>query len=274
LRKVDHVAAIYDPNHKRTKSLSAYDARVHGVLAAIATVVAAAFTASLADRWVERRRPHELAWMVSLAMFTVGALGLWLGAAHEWNGFSFRVFYLFGAIANVPWLALGSVLLVTGGRRAHLWLTVLSIVTAFAAGVMVIAPLREPIAPHDLPEGKVVFGVLPRILAAVASGVGATVIVGLALWSAWRLWRTRGSAADAARNRSLGIGNVVIAVGTLLLAASGTLAGRVGKQEAFALTTAIGVAVLFAGFAIATGVVGTAGRRPRDLARDLLASAQ
>jgi hypothetical protein len=274
MRKVHHVAAIYGPNHKRTKSRAAYDACVHGVLAAIATVVAAAFTAALADRWLARRRPHELAWMVSLAMFTVGGLGLWLGAAHEWNGFSFRLFYLFGAIANVPWLALGSVLLVTGGRRAQLWLTVLSVITAFAAGVMVIAPLRTPIAPHELPEGKVVLGILPRILAAVASGLGATVIVGLALWSAWKVWRTRHAAADAARNRSLGIGNVVIALGTLLLAASGTLAGRVGKQEAFALSTAIGVVVLFAGFAIATGVVGTAARQPRDIARDLLASVQ
>jgi hypothetical protein len=266
------VAAIYGPNHKRTKCDGAYDARVHGVLAAIATVVAAAFTAALADRWVARRRPHELAWAISLAMFTLGGMGLWLGAAHEWNGFSFRLFYLFGAIANVPWLALGSVLLITGGRRSQLWFTVLSIVTAFAAGVMVIAPMQGPLTPHDLPEGKVVFDVLPRVLAAVASGLGATIIIGLALWSAWKVWRTRGSAADAARNRSLGIGNVVIALGTLLLAASGTLAGRVGKQEAFALSTAIGVVVLFAGFAIATGTVGAAERRPRDLARDLLAA--
>jgi hypothetical protein len=248
---------------------------VHGVLAAIATVVAAAFTAALADRWVARRRPHELAWAVSLAMFTLGGMGLWLGATHEWNGFSFRLFYLFGAIANVPWLALGSVLLLTGGRRSQLWFTVLSIITAFTAGVMVVAPIRAPITPDDLPEGKVVFGVLPRVFAAVASGVGATVIIGLALWSAWKLFRTRGSAvsaAEASRNRSLGIGNLVIAIGTLLLAASGTLAGRVGKQEAFALSTAIGVAVLFAGFAIATGTVGSSSKRPRDLARDLLAA--
>jgi hypothetical protein len=246
---------------------------MHGVLAAIATIVAAAFTAALADRWVTHRRSHELAWMVSLAMFTLGSLGLWFGAAHAWDGFSFRLFYLFGAIANVPWLALGSVLLVTGGRRAQLWFTALAIVTGFATGVIVIAPFRVTITPHDLPEGRMVFGVLPRVLAAVASGLGALVLVGLALWSAWKLWRARGAAADRAvraRNRALAIGNIVIAVGTLLLAASGTLAGRVGKQEAFALTTAIGVMVLFAGFAIATGTVGSSTRRPRDIARDLL----
>ena len=106
----------------------------------------------------------------------------------------------------------------------------------------------------ELPEGSELFGPLPRILAAVGSGVGALVVIGGALWSAWRLWRggaaARGPAGVGARR--LAIGNVVIAVGTLVLSASGTLAGRLGKDRAFAVTLVLGVVVLFCGFLIAT----------------------
>jgi drug/metabolite transporter (DMT)-like permease len=45
-------------------------------------------------------------------------------------------------------------------------------------------------------------------------------------------------------------GNVLIAVGTLVLSASGTLAGRLGKDRAFAVTLLVGIVVLFAGFLV------------------------
>ena len=81
----------------------------------------------------------------------------------------------------------------------------------------------------------------------------ALVIIAGALWSAWRLTRgrqsTRGPAVTA---RRLAAGNVVIALGTLILSASGTLAGRLGKDTAFAVTLVAGVVVLFCGFLIAT----------------------
>jgi hypothetical protein len=48
------------------------------------------------------------------------------------------------------------------------------------------------------------------------------------------------------------LGNVLIAVGTLILSASGTLAGRLGKDQAFAVTLLAGIVVLFAGFLVAS----------------------
>jgi hypothetical protein len=66
-------------------------------------------------------------------------------------------------------------------------------------------------------------------------------------------------------------GNVLIAVGTLVLSASGSLAGRLGKDRAFAVTLLTGVIVLFAGFLVATAgqagrstFVGRARYRPAD----------
>ena len=89
------------------------------------------------------------------------------------------------------------------------------------------------------------------------SGVPALVIIGGALWSAWRLLRHRppalaGVTRSAAAPRRLVLGNVLIAAGTLILSASGTLAGRLGKDQAFAVTLLVGIVVLFAGFLVAS----------------------
>ena len=63
-----------------------------------ATVVAVAFCASLLERWVVRRRPHELAWAVALGLFACGSLSLWAGAALGWSGWTFRLFYAYNPL--------------------------------------------------------------------------------------------------------------------------------------------------------------------------------
>lgn len=215
---------------------------VDAALAAAATLVASAFALITLDRWLRRRRAHDLAWTISLALFAVGAGALWFAESAGWGGSVFRVFYLAGAILNVPWLALGTVYLLQSrrvGDRVRVWLILFS---GFAAGVVLFAPLRDAaIAADELPAGHDVFGVAPRVLAAVGSGVSALVIIAGAVWSIVR--RRRSSA--------LVVGNILIAVGTLVLSASGTLAGRLGKDRAFAVTLLIGICVLFAGFLVA-----------------------
>ncbi len=194
-------------------------------------------------------------------MFTIASASLWIGAAAGWSGRSFRVFFLFGAVLNVPWLALGTVYLLGGirwGRPVSIGVALLS---AFAAGVMAVAPLEGPVPANDLPQGSDVFGPLPRILAAVCSGGAALVIIGGALWSAWRLLRSRerGAAGPAPVDPArLALGNVLIAAGTLVLSASGTLNARLGAETAFAVTLVVGIAVLFLGFLVATSATATA----------------
>ena len=225
-------------------------------LAATATLVATAFAAAVLERWMVRRRPHELAWTISLLLFAAASAALWLAEAGGWSPASFRAFYLFGAILNVPWLALGTVYLLAGRRLADGVRWGLVIASGFAAGVMVTAPMHGTVPADELPEGRDLFAPLPRILAAVGSGVAAVVVIGGALWSAWRLWRrgartSAGGRSDVSPAR-LALGNVIIAVGTLVLSASGTLAGRLGKDTAFALTLVTGVVILFCGFLVAT----------------------
>ena len=230
---------------------------MNAALAAAATLVATAFALSTLDRWSRRRRPHDLAWAVSLGLFALGAGALWWSEAQGWSLASFRVFYLAGAVLNVPWLALGTVYLLAGtatGNRTRGWLVWLS---GLATGVVLFSPTRADVAGREFPTGKDVFGVAPRVLAAAGSGVAALVIIVGALWSAARVLRRQAPAVGGHRRsvvspRRLALGNVLIATGTLVLSASGVLAGRLGKDTAFAITLLVGIVVLFCGFLVAS----------------------
>lgn len=231
---------------------------LNACLAAAATLVAIAFGFSTLDRWQRRGREHELAWTISLALFAVGGLSLWWAESHGWGTAVFRLFFLTGAVLNVPWLALGTVYLLAGrewGNRVRTWLIAAS---GLATGIVLFAPTTATVSGTELPQGSEVFGAGPRILAAVGSGVPAMVIIVGALWSAIRVARGRVPALGSGAQRSvslpkrLALGNVLIAVGTLVLSASGTIAGRLGKDRAFAVTLVIGVAILFGGFLVAS----------------------
>jgi uncharacterized membrane protein HdeD (DUF308 family) len=52
--------------------------------------------------------------------------------------------------------------------------------------------------------------------------------------------------------KQLAAGNLLIALGAIVLSASGTIAGRLGKDRAFAITLLIGVSILFFGFLVAS----------------------
>ena len=50
----------------------------------------------------------------------------------------------------------------------------------------------------------------------------------------------------------MALGNVLVATGTLVLSASGSFAGRFGKDRAFAVTLLVGLCILFSGFLVAS----------------------
>jgi MFS family permease len=241
-------------------------------LAAFASLVALTFALVTADRWHRRRLAHHGAWAMAMALFFVGSSSLWWATATGWSSGVFRVFFTAGAVLNVAWLALGSVALLAGDHVARPLRTVLALLSAFAIGVMTVAPTTAPFVAETFPRARDHFGMLPRMLAAVGSGVPALVIIIGALWSVARLMSGRSPAIGGARRaglvsaRRLVVSNVLVALGTLVLSASGSLAGRLGEERAFTVTLSIGVVVLFIGFLVpsargnshgATGFPGT-----------------
>jgi hypothetical protein len=208
-------------------------------------VISFAFALSTLERWLDRRKPHEAAWTAALFLFTAAALSLLAGVAMGWNALSFRCFYLFGALVNVPYLGLGTVWLLGGPRWAKPATAIVHAFALFAAGVMTVAPLTGAIPADRLPQGSEVFGPLPRVLAAVGSAVPATVIVAGALWSAVRL-------ARRASTRRLALANALIAAGTVVLGAGGVLNSVMDEMDGFAVSLVAGIVLLFAGFLLTT----------------------
>lgn len=254
---------------------------LHAALAAAATLVSLAFALCTLERHLARRARaggaaraggvpaagdgprHELVWTISLLLFSAGSIGLWAGAAVGWNEVTFKAFYLFGAVLNVPFLALGTVYLLGGRRTGDRWTAVVSLLAAFAAGIVIQAPLLASLDPEVLPRGPAVFGPGPRIAAAVGSGVASLVIVGGALWSAARLVRARraerrsraaaSGAAVPARPHAiapgrLAVANLCIATGTLVAAAAGLFNSVLNEMDAFAVALVAGITIVFAGF--------------------------
>ena len=213
-------------------------------LAAAALLFACAFGASTYERWLVRRSPQLAAWTIALVMFALGAGALAWGSAWGWTGGSFRVFFAFGAVLNVPFLALGQLYVQVRNRRlVDRIATGLRVVAGFACGVVLVSPLRGPIPADTLPQGSEVFGPWPRALAAGGSGLGATIVFAGAVIGVWRLWR-------AQRRRAGGL--AMIALGTAILSASGLLNSALGQMRAFSVTLTIGIAVLFAGFLVSS----------------------
>jgi hypothetical protein len=238
-------------------------------LAAAAALVSLAFAFLTHERWLLKGRSHDHTWTWAMAAFCLGAAALAWGSAGGWNSTNFKAFYLFGAIVNVPLLAVGQVELMTSQPWVkHLRPIVLG-ACCVAAGILIATPLRAAVPADRLPQGKEVFSALPRVLAAVGSAGGATVVFvgaayGLVMLVVSRVRSDRsktaaladtdagvaGRAAAVSGSRVAGL--ALITAGTIVLSASGSLNKRFGEMTAFAITLTLGVVLLFAGFVVSS----------------------
>ncbi|MEY2398714.1 MAG: hypothetical protein QOJ00_1888 [Actinomycetota bacterium] len=217
-------------------------------LAAGAAALAAAFCAATWERWLLKKRRHELAWSCAFALYALASLALAMGIQGGWSGFVFRWFYAAGAVATVPILAIGTIYLHFGKKIGDQVAAATVILTAIGVGVVMAAPFTHPLPVDELAQGSKVFGAAPRIFAAVGSGVGAMAVI---IGSAYTALRTRVPRIAQA--------NILIALGVIANGASGLLNSVVGETRGFVVMLAIGITLLFAGFLLAT----TPGRAPQ-----------
>lgn len=222
-----------------------------------AALVSLTFSLLLALEWRRRPRPHLLAWSVALAMFAGASLAAAVGILEGWSPAWYRTYYLLGAIVNVPVLGLGTLYLLSPRPLAHVSAVVVAGATAVAAFAVVQADLNVGgLHSAGLPRGSDVMPEGVRMMSRIYSITGFVVVVAGALWSAWRLARRRNTAL-----RELVIANVLIAVGTVVVAAASEVA-RVATGSAqgslFGLGLFVGVTAMFAGFLMTR-------RRPPDV---------
>ena len=212
--------------------------------ALVAALIASLFFADLLRGYRAAPRPHTAAYMAGIGCFALATWALFLGAATGWTSASYRIFFLFGAIVNIPVLALGSMFLVVGRRAGHAMLLLLF--PFFAISIPMT--LAEPFDAGALPAGGVpggrelwaeMFG--PRLWAAIGGGMGATIIIVLAVVSAFRFWH---------RSRRLVWGNLMIVAGTLAASTGGTILA-LGIDWGFSASLLVAVILIWAGFRIA-----------------------
>ncbi|HEV2895406.1 MAG TPA: hypothetical protein VG411_16765 [Actinomycetota bacterium] len=228
---------------------------MHWLLPGVAAAASAAFAAAVLRQYAARRRPHQLAWGIALSMFAVASLALTAGIVAGWTPLSFKLYYLFGAILNVPWLALGTVeLLAAGGGPGDYgvvlrWIKLTRRVyvgglAAFTVLSVVLVALAR-VAPADLsgrllPEGKEFLPVAVRVLAVLGNIVGTLIVVGGAVASGLALRSRRDL-------RPRFEGNLLIALGVLLAAGGGVFA-FLASSDKLALGLALGASVMYLGF--------------------------
>ena len=216
-----------------------------------AALVSAIFAAQLLRQFLAKHRPHQLAWTIALAMFAAATLATAAGVRDGWTPALFRAYYLFGAMINVPFLAAGTMYLLTPRPVAHGFAALVVLAAATGAAVLAAAHLNAPAlaAVRGIPDSALVLeGRLPlaRTLALYYSYAGFAIVVGGALWSARRLSRQHSE-----HLRRLAVGNILIAAGVFVVAAA-SIAIHFGHGSVVAALFSVGllagITIMFLGF--------------------------
>ena len=221
-------------------------------LTVLAAMAASGFAVDLARSYRSRPRAHAAVWAIAMAMYALATWSLAVGLAAGWTVATFKSFYYFGAIANIPLLAAGSVYLNASTRVAR-WFTIAVAVFLVLGAVVVLAAPVDGLVPRDeIPEGSDLFsyGLAagsvsvpgPRLFAAVAGGLGTLTIVVLAAVAVVRTW---------AKARRLAVGNLLIVLGVLVLASAGSLTA-LGEAGGLALSLLVGAVLLWSGYRVAS----------------------
>jgi len=213
-----------------------------------AAVIALAFAALLALQFLRRRRPYQAAWILALLMYSIASFALFLGVLNGWTTGEYRLYWLFGAVLNVPWLAMGEGYLLIRNRTATAVLLVLLLfATAFAVARVRTGAIEPAALGKDLPLGKDAFAsdTLPyRLSQFYAYPAYALLLLG----TAWSVWRMRGQ--PAIRDRM--IGTALIAAGATVVAIGSGIGAGFDVVPVFSIGLLAGIAVMFWGFVLAS----------------------
>lgn len=191
------------------------------------------FAARLVAQWRQRRRAHALAWAISLFLFGLGHVAVLIGITAGWSAPTFGVYWLAGALLNVPFLAIGQLHLMDR-RRSVIWWTLAALAVVWNVTFTITAGYDTAVlaAAEGVPSGKeVIGGSVAYALLRPMTYTFAIVVIG----SAWSAWKTK--------TWSL----LLIAVGTTVAAAGSSVIGT-SVDYLFPVLSAAGVGIMYLGF--------------------------
>ena len=176
-------------------------------------------------------------------MYSAASFAMFLGVVNGWTGAEFRVYYVLGAVLNVPYLFLGEVYLLAPRRdMANGVLAVLLAATTFAAleGGHGADPFGRPGWGPAAGKGGVRRGKPPHRLAQYYSFPAYFLLLGGLVWSA-------GGCAGSPTFAG-GAGTLWIALGATVVAIGSGVGAGFHIVPLFSVSLAAGIAVMYWGF--------------------------
>ncbi|MDP2232291.1 MAG: hypothetical protein Q8K89_01530 [Actinomycetota bacterium] len=205
------------------------------------------YTGLLVAQWWKRRRPHQLAWAVGFLFYATAAVfEAYSEYTQNWDPFVYRI-YIVLAASLVGFLGLGTLYLITKKRyigHAYLAFNLIGL-AIFFWGAFTVELQMDKLIPGIVVGGQALgdSGTFPRMMSLWFNIPGSLLLLGGSAWSVVKFWPKK-----EYRYRSWA--NVLIFVGTLLIASAGSMA-RLGSTAGLYVGEMIASAILLAGFLMA-----------------------
>jgi hypothetical protein len=220
-------------------------------------VVTAVFAGVVLRQYLQRHRIYQLYWAIGLLMAFLATLAYVLmivvQPASGPGVLFFRIYYILGAALVPAWLGLGSIALVTSRRIERICLSVLCVLSVLAAVLIVLANVDLTKLSHI--AGTPGTGILQPgawlITIIILNTLGVLAVVGVAIYSGWKLVSRQRKIADLSTSNILWA-NILILIGDLLNASAGTLARFLGVESSFWLVMSLGWVVFLIGVLLAS----------------------
>jgi len=213
----------------------------HWIWPFLTAVTGFVFTYLLLKQYVERRKPHQLAWAGGMFLYAAAAvIEAYSEYSQGWNPLVYRFYYVMAAVL-VLYLGLGTVYLMFKKRIwGHIYLAYTLILTAFFLYASLTADLVTANLVPGITVGGTAMDTTVRLFSFACTIPGTLALLGGAILSvikfaakkeyAYRMWA-----------------NVLIAAGTISIATAGALARR-GEAVGLYPAEMLGAALLLWGF--------------------------
>lgn len=204
------------------------------------TLISLVFAAVVYRQFTNRLRPYQLVWSLALLIFGLGTFCQFVAELHGWSAPIYRIWYYTGAMLAAAYFGQGTVYLIAPRPLAHGSLAVLIALSLEGLALVLSVPVDMTSA---LSNGAVTgdgFPLFMLFFLIPLNTYGTIALVGGALWSVFKFWRSRAFGRRA-------LGTLLIAIGGLTVALGGT-AERFGIPGLLYVTEMIGVAIIFVGY--------------------------
>jgi hypothetical protein len=205
------------------------------------------YVALLLAQYAKRRKMHQLMWAIGFLFYAVAAvMEFWSEYTQHWDPTVYR-FYIVLAASLVGFLGNGTLYLVTKKRLwgdAYLGFNLVCL-AVFLYGTLTATLLMDKLVPGIVVGGQALgaSGTFPRLMSLPFNIPGTLLLIGGSALSIYRFWPKK-------EYRYRVWANVLIIIGTLMIAGAGSMA-RLGASGGLYAGEMAASAVLLWGFLMA-----------------------